>query len=157
MSSSLLNLVQQHRATGLLVDTNILLLKCLGPNHRRTKAFTDEDYRLLESIWSRFDRIISTPSILAEVSNLIGNAPDPRGLRVMKTITSTIELIDERYTPSRTLAGTPAFGKFGLTDAAIAELAEHGILVLTDDLPLAQFLQSKKLAAINFNHLRFSR
>jgi uncharacterized protein YaiI (UPF0178 family) len=46
--------------------------------------------------------------------------------------------------------------KFGLTDAGIASLYEQGVLVLTDDLPLQQWLASKGLDALNFNHIRQS-
>ena len=47
-----------------------------------------------------------------------------------------------------------AFIKFGLTDSSIAQLAEGGHLVLTDDFRLSQFLNSKGHAVLNFNHVR---
>jgi hypothetical protein len=63
-------------------------------------------------------------------------------------------VLEEEYTPSKTLAAEPHFPKFGLTDAAIAHLAQRQLLVLTDDFRLSSFLDSKGLPAINFNHLR---
>lgn len=49
---------------------------------------------------------------------------------------------------------TPEFGKFGLTDAGIYEVARGNYLVLTDDFKLSQHMLSRHIEAINFNHLR---
>ncbi len=46
------------------------------------------------------------------------------------------------------------FAKFGLTDAAIAEIAAKKYLVLTDDFRLSQSLQAAGIDALNFNHVR---
>jgi uncharacterized protein YaiI (UPF0178 family) len=54
------------------------------------------------------------------------------------------------------LAAKPEFFRFGLTDAAIANAAQRKALVLTDDFRLEGFLRSRNIAAINFNHLRFT-
>jgi hypothetical protein len=156
------DLIKKHRQGGLLVDTNILLMRCVGqyrpdliPRFKRTQSFTIPDYQLLNTIWTRFGRIITTPTILAEVVNLIGEPTGADGVGMFRSVADSIEVLDERYTPSKLLAARDEFARFGLTDAAIAELASKGVLVLTDDFRLAGFLTSKGLEAINFNHLRF--
>ena len=47
-----------------------------------------------------------------------------------------------------------AFPRFGLTDTAILLAAKGKYLVLTDDFPLAQYLQTEAIDVINFNHVR---
>jgi uncharacterized protein YaiI (UPF0178 family) len=46
------------------------------------------------------------------------------------------------------------FHRLGLTDAAIAALARHNYLFLTDDFDLYSTLVNQGVDAINFNHLR---
>ena len=50
-------LVKKHRANGLLLDTNLLVLFLVGrankrriADFKRTQAYTVEDYELLESL-----------------------------------------------------------------------------------------------------------
>jgi hypothetical protein len=157
----LTDLISRHRRSGLVVDTIILLVRCVGgylpdliPRFSRTRGFTATDYKLLLGIWSRFSRIWTTPSILAEVTNLIGQPQDAQGKEILRSVINTIALLEEEYVPSKSLTAEPHFITYGLTDTAIAALAKRNLLVLTDDFKLSQFLTSKGLHSVNFNHLR---
>lgn len=75
------SLVQKYRRKGILVDANllvVLLVGKLGPEHlkncRATKSnsFTPDDYSLLVQGVAKFDKLVTTPHILTEVSNLAG-------------------------------------------------------------------------------------
>lgn len=64
----------------LLIDTNVLMLLLIGrwdrasiPTFRRTATFTVTDFDLLEGALPRYARVVTTPAVLAEVSNLLGN------------------------------------------------------------------------------------
>lgn len=70
-------LVEKHAARGLLLDTNLLLLYGIGTFSRehvkklkRTRQYDLEDYDWLRRFTQPFHRIITTPHILAELSNL---------------------------------------------------------------------------------------
>lgn len=54
---------------------------------------------------------------------------------------------------THTVAATAEFRKFGLTDSVIVQLAREGMLVVTIDFPLANFVQSRGLAALNYTTL----
>ena len=76
-------LVRLHRNNGVLVDANLLLLLAIGrfnksliPGFERTSNFLIDDYHLLESLVRQFSRIISTPHVLTEVSNLTTKLPE---------------------------------------------------------------------------------
>lgn len=56
--------------------------------------------------------------------------------------------------PSRKLCKAACFPRFGLTDAAIADVAPTSTLILTDDHPLAGFLESRSLDVIRFSELQ---
>ncbi len=63
-------------------------------------------------------------------------------------------LLEERYVASGQIADLPEFVRLGLTDTGILSLSRGAHLVLTDDFPLAQRLQSAGIDVINFNHVR---
>ena len=72
-----LQLINRHCASGLLVDTNLLLLYLIGRTNRnriskfkRTQAYTIEDFDLLHRFMAEFKTLITTPHVLTEVSNL---------------------------------------------------------------------------------------
>ena len=155
-------LIRKHRRSGLLLDANLLLLYQVGLFDERaigtfphTKRYTTEDYHLLAKWIGRFSSIVTTPNILTEVSNLSGKLGQANLNGFREAFKGKIDVIEEEYCASRQAAASPAFAKFGLTDAGIASLVrDNDFLVLTDDLPLAQWLQSKGFGVLNFNHIR---
>jgi len=149
------------RREGLLIDSNLLLLLFVGlydrnriARFKRTAQFTIDDFELLVSFVKRFKKVVTTPSILTEVSNLLGQLPDELKSSFYGYFAEAIRVLREQYTPSHALSNEKAFPKFGLTDTAILRAATGNYLVLTDDFRLAQYLLSQDVDVINFNHLR---
>ncbi|MEA2601048.1 MAG: hypothetical protein QOF89_2040 [Acidobacteriota bacterium] len=161
MKDLILRLIRRHRASGIIVDTNILLLYFLGrfdpqeiPKFKRTQQFTREDYGTLVLLLRHFDRLLTTPNILTEVNSFSGQMGEPLRTRYFRKLAGEIALVDEHYLESRHTADLAQFVKLGLTDAGILSLAQGSRLVLTEDFPLAQHLQALGIDVINFNHLR---
>jgi rRNA-processing protein FCF1 len=161
MSSSIADPAAVHRWESLLIDSNLLLLLFVGlhdrsriEKYKRTAQFTVEDFRLLLAFVGRFREIVTTPSILTEVSNLLGQLPDKLRYSHLGHFAGEIRILHERYTPSQELSNDKAFPRFGLTDTAIIQAARENYLVLTDDFRLTQYLAAKNVDVINFNHLR---
>jgi hypothetical protein len=148
-------LIQKHRRSGLLLYQVGLFDERAIKNFPQTKQYTIDDYHLLAKLIGRFSSVATTPNILTEVSNLSGKLSDPNLPRFRAAFKSKIDVIEEEYCTSRQAADSLAFAKFGLTDAGIASLvSENDFLVLTDDLPLAHWLQSKGADVLNFNRIR---
>ena len=154
-------LIEKHRAKGVLVDTNLLVLFLVGTvnrqritNFKRTGDFTIEDYELLVRLIGWFGKLIATPHVLSQVSDLTdlagGELVASRAL--FKRL--VIEQIEETYDGSRVLVADSCFDRFGLTDAAVAAVCSRGVLVLTTDLQLHLMLQERNIDALNFNHIR---
>ena len=149
------------RKQRLLVDTNILLLYIVGSlgrelirRHRRTDKFTVEEYLLLTRLLSRFGKIVVTPNILTEVSNLLGYIEESTKARLLLGLALLTTVVEERHLPSAEVAKAAEFARLGLTDSSILLLAQEDLIVLTDDLPLSLALQRRGVEVINFNHLR---
>jgi len=147
----------------LLMDTNLLLLLLIGslsPSRIRiekvtaNQGFDEQDFKQLCDYVGKFQKLVSTPHILTEVSNHADKIKSNRGQLIQQFI-SLIETLDERSEKSELLARTDAFPRFGLTDAAISHLADEAFVVLTTDFPLSGFLRKKGVYVINFNHVRW--
>ncbi len=72
-------LLARYKRKGVLVDSNLLLLLFVGlfdpariKKFKRTGHFSEVDFRLLVNFLAYFDKAITTPHILTEVSNLAG-------------------------------------------------------------------------------------
>lgn len=155
------SLFERYYRKGIIVDTNILLLYFIGqynkeliPRFKRTSQFTSDDYDLLVIFLKNFLKIVTTPNILTEVSNLANQIPSNIKDDFFERFAESIVCLDEDYLESKTIAERDEFKKFGLTDSGIACLSQDDYLVLTDDLRLAYYLANKKVPVVNFNHLR---
>ena len=155
-----LGLIEKHRAKGVLVDTNLLVLYLVGTvnrrrvlNFKRTGDFATEDYDLLVRLIDWFGKLIATPHVLSQVSDLTDLTGNELA-EVRALFKLLVEQIEERYDGSRSLVGDPAFERFGLTHAAVATVCSRGILVLTTDSRLQLALQERDIDSLNFNHVR---
>lgn len=153
-------LIKRHRAKGVLVDTNLLVLFLVGLvnrrrilNFKRTSGFTLADYDLLLRILEWFGNLIVKPHILSQVSDLIDLSG--RELTMVRdSFKLLVERADERYDASKSIVSDSAFASLGLADAAIVALCSRGLLVLTTDAKLHPTLQTRGIDALNFNRLR---
>lgn len=163
MNADEFNLVKKYRSLGLLVDTNLLMLLWVGrwnsafiSRHKRTNQFDANDYGLLEMLVELFTKVVVTPCILAEASNLVrqsGGKNSGAG-SLSEKLVEQFRLLDERHIESIVVADSAAFIPLGLTDAGIALVAREKYLVVTSDLDLYCHLQTEAIDAINFHHLR---
>jgi rRNA-processing protein FCF1 len=156
MNEYLLKLIRDYKQKGLLVDTNILLLYIVGTididligNFGRTSEFTENDFYLVSKFVDYFDIKITTPHILTEVSNLLGNRKE-----LQFALSKYIGLTEERFLDSKQIAETKTFLQFGLADAAISETAKNSYLVVTNDNPLVGYLINQKIDVVSLNHIR---
>lgn len=161
MDIDLGDVIVRYASRGILIDTNILLMFAVGctdrrqiPKFKRTRQFRPEDFDLLSVFLSRFNRKVTTPSVLTEVSNLAGQLSEPLRTRCFRRLSEEIQLLEEHYDRSASIAENDLFVAIGLTDCAIRLAAEDRYLVLTDDYRLANRLDHLRIDAVNFNYLR---
>jgi hypothetical protein len=160
MNNNLGELIRKYSQSGILVDTNILLLLLVGnvdpdmiPRFKRTSQFVPEDYELLKRLLALFIRIVVTPNILSEVSNLAGQMGEPVKSVCFSCFFDNIEVMKESYVESR-IVSRDHLVRFGLTDSTTFLLSSQPILVLTDDFRLSNYMSHHGLDVINFNHIR---
>lgn len=156
------SLLRRYRNTGVLVDTNMLLLYFVGAydpqqiiRFRRTRdRFVQEDFDTLKLVLGQFEIVVTTPHVLTEVSNLLGQLSGQLREGCFGLLARSIARMREQNTSGVSLSESPAFIKFGITDAAILDAALGKHLVLTDDFRLAGYLGSRGVDVLNFNNIR---
>jgi rRNA-processing protein FCF1 len=148
--------------TGLLVDTNLLVLFIVGrvnrnriDNFKRTSKYSKEDFDLLLRVISGLGKPLYTVAhVLAEVSNLTV-LQGPERLRARQILKETVAVLQEPEIASVRATGAKEYPALGLVDAAIAIVArENDCAVLTDDLDLYVALINQGIPAFNFTHLQ---
>ncbi|MGB3205870.1 MAG: PIN domain-containing protein [Crinalium sp.] len=158
----MIDLIQRYKNKGILVDTNILLLAVVGAVNRsriskfkRTEQFTPEDYDLLIGILDNFSKVVTTPNIMTEVNSFLNQIGEPDRHKCILMLADFTNKLNEFYIESKEAAKFNNFGKLGLTDCGIINLAKDKYLVLTVDATLQNFLYSENVDVVNFNHIRF--
>lgn len=154
---------RSDRSTTLLLDTNLLLLLFIGckdtsliPKARTLSAFEEGDYDLLEDVINKnsFNRLVTTPHIMTEVSNLLGKERNDIREIGREAMSEFLSKCDEHTDSSAILVADPQFNRLGITDVAIAIASRLPAFVLTADLALYLHISSSGLQAENFNHIR---
>jgi hypothetical protein len=155
-------LLKRYRGKPVVLDTNILLLywcasfdSGLVHTFKRLNSFSEDDIELLHRTLGSFKSINTTPHVLTEVSNLANSLPDWRKESWSSHFARQVGVLNENWISAKTIVETPSIF-LGLTDAALCGLASTHV-ILTIDFPLSNYLESRRLNVVNFNHLRESR
>lgn len=145
---------------GVLFDSNVLLLYLVrGAEHpfdwKRTSAFTQRhlDYLILAARHAR--RLVTTPHILAEASNLAIDAPPRIRTRVVEELVDYVGAAREHQFPATRAVRVREFVRLGLSDSAQLLLGRPRPLVITVDAPLCEALLKHGQPTINLNHFGF--
>lgn len=132
------------RSKTLVLDANLLLLLVIGAMDRsaitrfkRTQQFTVEDFDALVDIVSRADRIVTTPHILTEVSNLANSLRDDQRNEFAGTFRGVISKLEERWKTADSLSQHDLF-PFGISDVAAFSESTNAILLTEDGRFAAQ-------------------
>ena len=148
----------------IMIDSNLLLLAIVGRasrsyvgRHKRVKEFSLADYDRLSGILTRATRIIVTPNVLTEVSNLAYHIEEPARTKIAQQLQHFIQavtVVDERFVKSADAVERGEFQRLGLTDSTLLALGREPATLLTADLHLYLAATSAGYQAENFNHLR---
>ena len=147
---------------GLFIDSSLLVLLIVGSvgrdliaKHRRLREYTAEDYEILIELLGPVDRILVTPNTLTETSNLLAQHGDPERSRFFDRLRFFIHESEEVVVASVEASSNSAFGRLGLSDAALLEVITAETPLVTVDLDLYLAALGKEIdAAVNFTHLR---
>jgi hypothetical protein len=147
------------------IDANLLLLLIVGEanrgwiaQHKRLRAYNEDAYELLIEIIGDASRVIVTPNVMTEVSNLACQGMAEPGCSQIREILRIFACrVDERYTRSRHAVEQRHYGRLGLTDAVLLQNPDPDVTLWTDDLDLYLAAAAASMPVQNFTHLRRTR
>lgn len=156
--------VGQYREDGVLLDSNVLLLLLAYRfesglvGAKKLEKYSVEDAQLLLSFVEQFKRILTTSSILTEVSNLAGlMLYGQKRMAFFSQYRLVFDPPDSHSVQHCSLHGAAlplqSLVKLGYTDASIISVAQAPHFLLTDDLDLFLDAQQRAIPSINFTHM----
>ena len=121
------------------------------------EPFTSLDFEVISALVRQFDRVVTTPHILTEVSNLLGQLSGDVKERCFAMFARHVAepTTIERVPPAKILTNTTEFVRFGIADTSTMQVAAEHYLVLTTDYKLYGYLHKNGLAAVNYNNYRY--
>lgn len=147
----------------VVLDTALLLLWLVGRTDlnllrtfKRVSSFAPEDVYLLTDLLSNTTDVITTPHVLAEVSNFVDQSPQYSRQALIRSFQAFAESHPELYLEAKSLVARPQFFSLGLTDTGLVELSSQ-TAILTVDYRLVGKIQAFGGSAENFNNLRKAR
>ena len=143
----------------LVIDSNLLLVVAVGsvdaawvPKFKRTNAYSKTDAATIVRHLARHE-VLTTPYVMAEVSNLANAAISSRRDPLYNAISLLTATCVELYTPSGELASHPAYRDLGFTDASLMQAAaERGASIFTADLALCRWSAAFGLGSHQLQH-----
>lgn len=118
---------------------------------RRTSAFSPADFDLLRKTLAQYRGVVTTPPILTEVSNLMGDAFHAQ---IAPTIVGICTDFHEHAPRMEQVFAQRNFNRLGFADASVLTAAGEDVVVLTDDVQLYLAVLDTGHDALNFAHLR---
>lgn len=123
------------------IDTNLLVLLVVGltsptyiERHRRlSPVYKSQHFELIRDIAFRAPRLVCTPHVLTEASNLLRQISEPMRSEIMGTFKAFIGRAEETFIPGARAAESPVFIRLGLTDAGIVSLEPSDVILYTVD------------------------
>ncbi|EJZ22137.1 hypothetical protein NE852_23500 [Rhizobium sp. Pop5] len=152
----------------VILDTNLTVLLIVGlveieqvGVHKRTRAYDREDFTILSNILSRSSRLIFTPNVVTETSNLLGRSSERYGAQLSRSLAEVVGASRSMELLISSQAGfsRDEYKRLGLTDAVLLHAATGNgdAIILTDDLDLYLAAAHDGLEVVNFTHIRRDR
>lgn len=154
--------VSKYFSRGVIIDSNLFVLLIVGfykcaliTSFKRTSKYSVKDFRQLAQFINDFQKIIVTPNVLTEVSNLLNSLSDLDRIKVLETLKNFINeervQVLEEYIPSKIISNLHTFSYLGLTDYGIQLVSQkQKYLVITDDALCHRNLLSNSIDSIYF-------
>ena len=149
---------RRSRFREVVIDTGPLLFYLVGTydrNHLRRFGYDWPDYILLLNYLGSFRRVLVTPQVLAEASNLARRRlKDEHYTAFISRSISCLSGLGEEYIPKDDILKMPELPRFGITDSSLIEMMRRDKLLLTDDAPLFWYCSGKEMPVVHLDGIR---
>lgn len=159
------DLISEHQAYGVLIDTNLLMLYLIGifdldklkPDRipKRINKYSIDNFQQLKTLVSFFKHKYTTPGVLVETWNFLENMFDEQYFRSFRDfIAKEFKVYRERLLAKNDIMAEENFLELGFTDCSIQEAASfHNLLIVTDDLAAHIKFSRQGLSSLNMTNI----
>lgn len=120
--------------------------------HKRTRAYSINDFHLLKEIISNFEEMKVIPNAPTEASSLLSFEGEGLPAKLFAAFSRLLETAEEIYIPSSDALRRGEFRRLGLGDAAILETGKADCHILSADVGLYLAAVKAGYKASNFTH-----
>ena len=154
------DLQRKYSTKGILLDTNLLLVLLIGGVDRqrvgkfkRTADFGEDTFDVLVEFLQAFEKKVTTPHVLTEVSNLASSLYGDDRKLFFHAFRTFVMNSQEVSIPSAEAVIDENLAAFGLTDTIILSEAAGKYLLITTDLALKSMFESTGGDALGIGYL----
>jgi len=145
-----------QKSSGYLMDKNTI-----EKMNNNENGYSTKDFKLLSEIVDNYEKIMTTPHILTEISNLNKSKKRQKSLTTRNLLFNRLKaliasnLVYENFVNITDIIKDSKFNKFGVTDIGILNQSKNSnIGVITDDSKFSGYLNNNQIPCINFKELR---
>ena len=156
------NLVYKYSNRGIFVDTEPLLVyivgRCKPSELSLIGKYNEKDYEIVASFLSKFNRIVITSYVIAELSNLI-NSRMPKSLfkELILECVAALKNCDESHIEKEEVLNRKEAQWLGFPDTSIIISSEiRNLLLLSEDGGLIRVCEKLGIDTVDFSGLRAS-
>ena len=150
------SLIDKYRTKGIAIDTEILLLLCIGlfdegliTRFKRTSKYSADEFRIAQWIIGEISPHLVTPHVLAEFSNLSNNLKERRK-GYYSAIDSFLKNEIEVFFPKEDILDEPFVSFLGFADISLFKTCrDKGCVLFTADSQLTSKLRDQSIDVIN--------
>mgnify|MGYP002349650286 CR=1 FL=1 len=159
-------LLQKMQKKGVLLDTNLFILLIVGmvdPKHISThkklkSAYTADDYKILLTTLSTCRKIVVTPHVLAETSNLVVHGMhgelETKAYLTLQALSQADNFV-ETHDAISTIVLNAGYTQYGVSDIGLLEALKNELVLLTDDFKLSGYAESMGYEVLNYKGIQY--
>ncbi len=157
---NLQSLVYKYSNRGIFIDTEPLFVYVVGrykPSElSRVERYNEEDYEIVASFLSKFNRIVITSYVIAELSNLINSKMSKFLFReLILGCVAVLKNCDENHIGKDKVLNRREAQWLGFSDASIIISSEiRDLLLLSEDGGLIRECEKLGINTVDFSSLR---
>jgi hypothetical protein len=158
--------VRLPRKISVLIDTNLTILLCVGLSgtqnigrHKRLADYDERDFHLLTELLGVEPKLVFSPYVLGETSNLVRQAANPLKTQLAIVLRRMILRADEIQVSCTKIVNDSRYVDLGMTDAALLSVldAHPKLALVTADAKLYLAALARGHSTLNFAHIQNQR
>jgi hypothetical protein len=158
-------LINKMQQKGVLLDTNLFILMIVGlvgsehiATHKKLNAYSELDFKLLAATLATCRKLVVTPHVLAETSNLVVHGMrgelETRAYLTLQAVSQADNFMETHDSISAIVLNA-GFTQYGVSDIGLLEALKDEFVLLTDDFKLSGYAEGMGYDVLNYKVIQY--